>query len=398
MSEVKKSLSAAGAVVAGALAVIAGTSWRNSVDLGAAQTNTRPTLAGLVASSEAKQDVPEAAYFQQLSQLLKDEYVDPIDDDLKLADGAVRGMVMSLNDPKAIYLAADELPVYERALAGKFEGVGAFFVLQSPKLPPTAAQELSERLPTLMVGEVVPGGPADKAGVKVGDVVYAVDGRWILNADEIAKFRALQDAVDKKQASPDALLKARRDLRAKSETSILPNKAYDKLFLGKSGTVKVTWQRGANRFDTTLSRGESNLGSGFRFGADAAASLKKLAAAGSPVKLDLRNNAGGNYDAMLRCLAVVLPKGTVGYLKTERGKAEAIELKSGAATSQKFELTVDGTTRGAAAIFAKVLKAKGAATLTGVPSNDTVAVQLVKLADGTGYTLPIGTVTTEATK
>ena len=38
-------------------------------------------------------------------------------------------------------------------------------------------------IPRLEVVTVVPGGPADRAQVKPGDIVNSVDGHWVVNAD-----------------------------------------------------------------------------------------------------------------------------------------------------------------------------------------------------------------------
>lgn len=382
MSEVKSPYVAGGVVLLGIVAVLAGVARRNAVDLG----STGPSLAGLVASTEKIQDVPESAYYEQLSNLLKSEYVDPISDDGKLADGAVRGMVMSLQDPKALYLSVEERLAYENAQAGKFEGIGVFLTLELPKIPKADPKDLALKVPKLVVTEVVPDGPAGKAGVKVGDVVYSVDGHWLVSSEDIANFRGVQEKVDKKQLPPEAILKARSELRKKTEKSLLPTKAFDKLFLGKEGVANVVWKRGGQTFATNLTKAESSL-SGFRFTGDAGAKLAEMVKAG-PVQLDLRNNASGDPSAAIAALSSVMPKASVGRIISPRGKAETVTINGG--PEAKLTVLVDGTTRGAAAIFAQALASKKPAAVQGKTSSDLIVVTLVKLDNGTGYTLPTG--------
>ncbi|HMS56760.1 MAG TPA: PDZ domain-containing protein [Fimbriimonadaceae bacterium] len=187
MSEVKKGILATVGVALGAVAVISGTAYRNSVDLGLTSAS-QPSLAGLVASAGKDQDIPESAYFDQLADLLKSEYVDDIADQMKLADGAVRGMVTRLDDPHCLYFDAKNLAAYKDALAGKFQGIGAAFILRyaNEKDEPGAV-----RLPRLIVAEIAKGGSADKAGLRPGDVITSIDNHWVINSDEIEAFRKL---------------------------------------------------------------------------------------------------------------------------------------------------------------------------------------------------------------
>lgn len=384
MIEVKSPYITGGAILLGIAAVLAGLARRDAVDLGA----TAPSLLGLVASAEKDQNVSESAYYEQLSQLLKSEYVDPITDDAKLADGAVRGMVLSLQDPKALYFNAEEMEAFERAQSGEFEGIGVSLAMELPKVVSLGPRDVAMKVPKVVVSEVVPDGPAGRAGVQVGDVVYMVDGHWVVSSEDIAAFRKIQEQVDKKKLPPDALMKARADLRKKTEKSILPTKAFDELFLGKSGSVKVTWKRGGVSRDTALDKAPSKL-TAFRFDQDAASDLKSRLSEGSKLELDLRNNATGDVEAAFEALSLVSSgRKVVGQIVNQRGKKEPVEING----KQQLDLTVtvDSTTKGAAAIFAQTLASIKPSAVKGVPSKDMIVVKLVRLPNGTGYTLPTG--------
>lgn len=382
MSEVKKGIFAALGVALGAGAVITGTMYRNSVDLGLT-ASPQPSLVGLVASAGKNQDIPESAYFDQLADLLKSEYVDDIADQMKLADGAVRGMVTRLDDPHCLYFDAKNLAAYKDALSGKFQGIGAAFILRYAS---AADQPGAVRLPRLIVAEVAKGGAADKAGMRPGDVITSIDGHWVINSDEIEAFRKL---VSDKDTPSETLLKARREMREKSKNGLMPMRAFEKLFLGKSGSLKVAWKRGATLSEASLQKGEIQVDT-FRFGSGADHKLRALIGGSSPVELDLRGQSLGDRAALMACLEVVAKSGTYGYLMRER-KNETVELKvtKGGSISGPIRILVDEGTRGVPEVFARALKSKGLATVTGKTAGDPVLIELHEFPNGTGYTLAV---------
>lgn len=118
MTETQKTFLMTGIVCASAASVVLGVGVRDAVDLGLTRSGA-DTVASkqLLASRAVQTEIPEGEYFDQLAGLLKREFVDPIDDDLMLASGAIRGMVLSLQDPTTIYMDAKDLPVYRKALS-----------------------------------------------------------------------------------------------------------------------------------------------------------------------------------------------------------------------------------------------------------------------------------------
>ncbi|MCZ7580461.1 MAG: hypothetical protein M5U21_06540 [Fimbriimonadaceae bacterium] len=111
MTETQKTFLMTGIVCASAASVVLGVGVRDAVDLGLTRSGA-DTVASkqLLASRAVQTEIPEGEYFDQLAGLLKREFVDPIDDDLMLASGAIRGMVLSLQDPTTIYMDAKDLP------------------------------------------------------------------------------------------------------------------------------------------------------------------------------------------------------------------------------------------------------------------------------------------------
>jgi carboxyl-terminal processing protease len=107
-------------------------------------------------------DTPYAAV-EQLGRVLvevENEYVDPVDR-AKLVNGAIKGMVAEL-DPHSSYMPPEEFQAFESDTEGQFGGIGI---------------EVESRNDTLVVLSPIEGSPAERAGIKSGDLIVSVDGK-----------------------------------------------------------------------------------------------------------------------------------------------------------------------------------------------------------------------------
>lgn len=380
-----------------------------------AASNQEP-IAGLVASRQKDTGgINLDAYYDEVEEILKMEYVDPIKDEQKLAIGAVRGMVSSLGDPKSQYMEKDAFTAYQQAQEGRFAGIGVDFYLQpidvdlaagdtqSSDTDPTS-DFVATRIPRLVVSTVVPGGPADKAGVKPGDWVDTVNGHWVIDSELIAKYRklAVGDPAAKTPAAKAELEALRRSIRDRAEAAIMPLRALALLSLGSHGKVTVVWNRaGAPQRTVDMEKASvtdvGNVVSGgvikLRFGKDAPDFLRSAISNKSTLTIDLRNQPEGYFDSMVGCLQAIAPSGTYGSFTTQRkGQHPApFVLQTGNANPPKVTLLVDHTVRGPAAIFALALNSKGLAQLQGSEvSDDRSRIMIEGLPDGSGYTLVTG--------
>lgn len=413
MSYTQKSVLSAAGVITSVAAVVVGLLVRQQADLGAAHAaNSSTSIYRLLASRSDDVNVPAGDYFYELSQKLKEQYVEPVTDDQKLATGAVRGMIGSLRDPQSSFLDKNQFSAYLNARDGKFEGIGVDFALVTgakgvqaeradespgPDASPEETMAMVQDIPKLEVVSVVPGGPADKAKVEVGDIVESVDGHWVVNSDVIRKFRAAQKQFLAKHMTLGELNVLRSEIRSKADRAVFPLKAKDMLFLGKSGTVSVVWDRGGTQLSTKIAKGASSLpGFGMHNGAlllpftPQSPSLLKQAVEGkSAVTIDLRNNTQGDLETMKQCLEVLAPKGEYGTFSTYRHDAPIpMVVKKGNSNPPKITLITDKSTRGTAEMFALALSSRGLAKLTGsAMGGDRDNRSIVRLQDGSGYTL-----------
>ncbi|MBX3214787.1 MAG: S41 family peptidase [Labilithrix sp.] len=142
-----------------------------------------PTLGafvgGLVLGTYRAEATPENQNpYQSVNQLgrvlvqVENHYVDPVERD-KLLEGAIKGMVENL-DPHSAYLPPEEWRQFQNDTEGKFGGVGL---------------EVDGRGDKLIVIAPIEGSPAQRAGIKSGDQIVAVDGEDVLGQplDKVVK-------------------------------------------------------------------------------------------------------------------------------------------------------------------------------------------------------------------
>lgn len=98
-------------------------------------------------------------------------------DPQKMLNGAITGLVGSLDDPYTMYLPPQQNTQFKQTLAGQFEGIGA---------------ELGMKDKQIIVVAPLEGSPAQKAGIRAGDSIVKVDDAptfgWTLN-QAIEKIR-----------------------------------------------------------------------------------------------------------------------------------------------------------------------------------------------------------------
>ncbi len=82
-------------------------------------------------------------------------------DEEALVDGAINGMIGTLEDPYSTYMSPDEAASFTETISGSFEGIGA---------------EIESRDGKITIVSPIKGSPAEKAGLRPNDVIVSVDG------------------------------------------------------------------------------------------------------------------------------------------------------------------------------------------------------------------------------
>lgn len=125
-------------------------------------TRVRGTSGGTTPTPEE-----EAAFqvFWEAWAAVKEEYYGELPTTDEMVEGAIRGMVQTLGDRFTSYISPKIARVINEDATGTFEGIGALVRMNDKN--------------QLEISRPFPGQPADKAGVRAGDIVLAVDGTSI---------------------------------------------------------------------------------------------------------------------------------------------------------------------------------------------------------------------------
>lgn len=392
-------------------AIVLGTKVRDRLDV--ERGSNRGPLSGIVASRQREAGgINLDAYYDEVEDILKAQYVEPIKDEQKLAIGAVRGMVSSLGDPHSQFMDKDAFAQFQAAQEGQFSGIGVDFYLQPNEVDLSAGDEVATdtdptsdfaatRIPRLVVNSVIPGGPADKAGLKAGDWIDSVDGHWVIDAAVISHYRKLAATASQGKA-PKELDDLRKELRNRAEGAIMPLRALTLLSLGTSGRVSVVVNRqGLAPLKVDVAKAgvlapgnvSANGTIKLRFSRDAADFLKSAISGQRAVTIDLRSQPPGYFDSMMACLKVIAASGNYGVIATcRKGQHPTpFTISGGNPNPPRVTLIVDKSVRGAAAIFALALSSHAGAKLQGSEVSDDHTKTVVEgLSDGSGFTLVTG--------
>lgn len=113
--------------------------------------------------------------------LIENEYVEPVDR-RRLVEGAIKGMVAEL-DPHSGYMPPQDWSIFQSDTEGKFGGVGV---------------EVDFRDDYVMIIAPIEGSPAERAGVRSGDHIVAIDNKSVRDRSPDDLIRAMRGAPGSK--------------------------------------------------------------------------------------------------------------------------------------------------------------------------------------------------------
>jgi carboxyl-terminal processing protease len=216
---------------------------------------------------------------QQLSAvfgLVKTDYVEPVDDK-KLITDAISGMVASL-DPHSQYFDKKSFKEFREGTTGRFVGVGI---------------EITQEDGLVKVVSPIEGSPADRAGLKTGDLITKID-------DTAVKGLSLNDAVKKMRGEPNTqvtLTIFRKDESRSFPVTITREEIKTQSVKGKVVEPGYAWIRLSQFQERTVDDFVRKVEEVYK----QEPRLKGLV-------LDLRNDPGGLLDAAVAVSAAFLPE------------------------------------------------------------------------------------------
>lgn len=310
----------------------------------------------------------------QVKDKLTAKYLDKSKiDNKKMSWGAIGGMVASLGDPYTVYLPPKENNSSKEDLAGTFGGVGI---------------SLGYKDKTLAVMSILPKTPAEKAGLKSGDLILKIIDKE-KKIDKDTTGIALEEAVDliRGKLGTEVTLKMYReggkatfDTVLKRDNIVVPSIELE--WKTTSAKKQVAWVK-LYKFTDLL----------YQEWPDMVAKIKQKEGSDfGGIVLDLRNNPGGFLEASVLVASDFLNDGVVVKQESSDGKTITYTVDKGRRnlTSEKLVVLINGGSASAAEILAGALHERGRAKLIGEKSFGKGTVQQPEdFPDGSGLHITI---------
>ncbi len=284
------------------------------------------------------------APFWEAWEVIHKDYAEQPVDDLKMMRGAIRGMLQSLGDPHTSYMTPEEEQIAMTHLDGEFEGIGA-------TVETTGSY-------TRIVSPI-PGSPAEKAGIRPGDLIVKINGEDIADQD----LTTVVSKVRGPEGSTVVLSIQRGDAGDLLEFSIVRAKitidsVESRMLDGNIGYVKI------NSFGDTT-------------GGDLRDQLRALLDQNpKSLVLDLRGNPGGYLHTAIDVVSQFVGEGVVMRERFGDGTEKTYEAESGGlATTIPLVVLIDKGSASASEIVAGAVQDRQRGTLVGETSYGKGSVQ-----------------------
>jgi len=290
----------------------------------------------------------------QAWNIIFDEYVDRDKLDASaLTQGAIEGMLEALDDPYSSYLDAETRQLGMGTLEGEIEGIGAHIAIRDEKLTIIAP---------------IADSPADRAGIRAGDVVLEIDGK---STAEMSLAEAVLNIRGPK-GTPVRLLVQHQGESEPEEIEIirarieLPSVHFK--MRGDIAHIYIAYFSGRTS-EELLPMLES---------------LSEKGARG--IILDLRSNPGGLLDEVIDVISYFLPEGVAVNVVDNQGRRTAFEVEPAEITIDlPMVVLVDDFSASGSEVLAGALQDYGRAVIAGRQTFGKGSVNVLRqLKDGSG--------------
>lgn len=298
--------------------------------------------------------------FWEAWDVIQREFYGHVPDGQEMTYGAIRGMIDTLDDPNTAFLDAKHAAIFNSDLSGTFEGIGATVHMTKEG--------------QLTIVRPLPGHPAEKAGLKAGDIVLEVDDVVIENMtifEAIALIRGPKDTpvtlTILRLGEPEPLVFT--IVRATIEIPVVESRMLDE----DLAYVKLSEFNGiaTSRMRETL--------------------RELLAEEPRGLILDLRGNPGGYLHVVVEITSEFIDDGLVLIEESKDGsQTQHAAITGGMAREIPLVVLIDERTASASEIMAGAIQDHQRGTLMGETTFGKGSVQVAHtLSDGSSLRVTI---------
>ena len=308
-------------------------------------------------SDEILSDLAFTQKIKYLENMIDEEYLGEISTD-KLEEGVYAGLIYGLGDVYSRYYTKDEYEQESVTTEGSYVGIGV------------AMQKYTAG--GVQIVECYKGSTAEEAGIKVDDVVTAINGEDITDTE-------LQDVVSmiKDNEDKDVVLTVQRkgedtqEITVKVSNVELPS-VFGEMLDKNTGYIQITEFKGV-----TVEQYEAVF-----------ADLKEQGM--ERLVVDLRDNPGGLLNVVCDILRDILPEGLIVYTEDKNGNRSEETCDGKNPLDMPLAVLVNGNSASASEIFAGAVKDYGIGTIVGTTTYGKGVVQSIRqLSDGSAVKLTI---------
>lgn len=293
-------------------------------------------------------------------QSLIDNYYYQEVDETTLENGVYYGMVDSIGDIYSEYYSQDDLKKVMEDNEGIYYGIGAYI-------------GLDESTNTPKITSVMPGTPAEEAGLRDGDIIYKVDdvvGTGMTTSEIVTYIKGPEHTkvmLTIVREGEDDYLEIEVE-RRKIESPTVNSEMLD----NNIGYIEIT------EFDEVTADQFT----------EAFAVLKGQGMKG--LILDLRSNPGGSVQTCCSIARHLLPKGLIVYTEDKYGKREEYTCDGATPFDKPLVVLVNAYSASASEILTGAIKDYGIGTIMGTKTYGKGIVQrIIPMTDGSAVKLTI---------
>lgn len=293
----------------------------------------------------------------QLEDLIQDKFIEDADPE-KLLDEAAAAMVKATGDRWSYYIPASEYEAYREQAENAYVGVGMTI-------------QATEDGSGFLIVAVVPGGPAEEAGIQIQDLLIRVGETDIrtMTAEEVRDLVKGEKGTNVsltllRQGTPETIYVPRRRV----ETTVATYEMLD----GNIGLVTI------ENFDN-------------RCAEESIEAIETLLNNGAEKLIfDVRYNPGGFADELVDLLDYLLPEGDLFRTLRYDGE-EHVDTSDADCLEIPMAVLVNASSYSAAEFFAAALREYEAAVVVGEETVGKGHFQITyQLSDGSAVALSVG--------
>lgn len=300
-------------------------------------------------SDEALKEIINNYYY------IVDNYYDEIDKD-KIISGAIDGMVSALGDDYSQLLEEDSSSTFYMTLEGSYKGIGI--------------EIYNDKDNNIVILDVLDDSPAEKAGIKSGDIVKKIDDKNLENTDKSELTKYIKE--NEKNSYQLIIVRDGQEMTFNLEQSEITIKSVASKVIEQENRkigyiyISIFSNTTSDQFKTSLkSLEEKNIDS---------------------LIIDVRENSGGHLTTVVSLLSEILDSSHVIYQIEKDG--ETTKYYSKGKETKKYPIIVlqNGNSASASELLSAALKEEYGATIIGETSYGKGTVQeVVGLSNGDTY-------------